>query len=159
VSAAGGGGGGGGGGAAAVTVTVTADWTEPLALVATSVYVVSTVGDTIRDPFALTGDPSSVIVAAFDVDHCRVLLCPPIIEDGIALSSAVGIGAGGGGVAVTVTIDVSVAEPAALVATRVYVVVTVGEYVRDPFNATATPFIVTDTASVVVQFNVIDWPF
>jgi len=140
-------------------VTVTADSTDPLALLATSVYVVVAVGEIVRDPFALTGDPSRVIVTAFDVDHCSCVLWPLWIEVPIAMSSAVGIGAGGGGVAVTVMIDVSVAEPAGLVATSVYVVETVGEYVRDPFKATATPFIVTDTASVVIQFNVIDWPF
>src|SRR2546430_9215529 len=78
---------GGGGVGAAVPVTVTADSTDPLALLATSVYVVVAVGETVRDPFALTGDPSRVIVAAFDVDHCSCVLWPLWIEVPIAMSS------------------------------------------------------------------------
>jgi hypothetical protein len=140
--------------AGAATVTVTADWTEPVELLATRVYVVVTIGETVRDPFALTADPLRVTVVAFMVDHCSVELCPLIIEVGIALISAVGIGAGG---AVTVTVAIAETEPAELVATSVYVVVTVGEYVPDPFNATALPLIVADVAFVVVQFNVTDW--
>jgi len=106
------------GGGGAVTVTVAADWTLPLALLATSVYVVVAVGDTTRDPLALTGDPSSVIVVAFDEAHCSVVLMPLWIVAGIALSRAVGMGTGGGG-AVTVTVAVLVTEPAELVATSV----------------------------------------
>ena len=55
-----------------------------------------------------------------------------------------------------VTVAVAVAEPAELVATSVYVVSTVGEYVPDPFSATALPLMVADVAFVVVQFNVTD---
>ena len=58
----------------------------------------------------------------------------------------------------TVTVAVAVAEPAELVATSVYVVLTVGEYVCDPFNATELPLMVADVAFVVVQFNVTDPP-
>ena len=35
---------------------------------------------------------------------------------------------------------------------------TVGEYVCDPFAATALPFSVTDVAFVVAHVKVIDWP-
>ena len=59
-----------------------------------------TVGDTDRDPLALTADPPNVIVVAFDVAHCSVVLWPLWIAVGIAVSRAVGIGTGGG-VAVT----------------------------------------------------------
>jgi hypothetical protein len=53
----------------ATTVTVVVEVTEPVALVATSEYVVVLVGETTRDPLAATAAPSSVTVAAFDVAH------------------------------------------------------------------------------------------
>ena len=96
-----------------MTVTVTADWTEPVALLATSVYVVVAVGITVRDPLAFTADPLSMIVVAFELDHWSVELWPLWIDIGIALISAVGIGA------FTVTVVVSVTEPAELLATSV----------------------------------------
>jgi hypothetical protein len=85
-------------------------------LLATSVYVVVAVGETIRDPLALTADPFSVTLVAFELDHCSVELWPLWIDIGIALISAVGIGNGAG---FTVTVVVSVTEPAELLATRV----------------------------------------
>ena len=53
----------------ATTVTVAVDVTEPVALVATSEYVVVLPGETICDPFAATPLPFSVTDAAFDVVH------------------------------------------------------------------------------------------
>ena len=85
-------------------------------MLATSVYVVVAVGETIRDPLALTADPFNVTVVAFELDHWSVEVWPLWIDIGIALISAVGIGAGG---AVTVTVVVSVTEPAELLATSV----------------------------------------
>ena len=78
----------------------------------------------------------------------------------VAVSSAVGIGGAGGGVgAFTVTTAVAVADPAELLATSVYVVVTVGEYDFEPLRvASATPFIVTDVASVVFHVSIVDPP-
>jgi len=77
------------------------------------VYVVVAVGETIRDPLALTADPFNVTVVAFELDHWSVELWPLWIDIGIALISAVGIGA------FTVTVVVSVTEPAELLATSV----------------------------------------
>ena len=53
----------------AVTVTVAADVAEPVELLATSVYVVVALGDTVCEPVAATGDPFNVIAVAFDVVH------------------------------------------------------------------------------------------
>jgi len=72
---------------------------------------------------------------------------------GIAVSSAVGAGSG----MLTVTVAVAVAEtPAEFRATRVYVVVVVGEYDCEPLTATGAPFIVTDVALVVLHVSVDD---
>jgi len=70
----------------------------------------------------------------------------------------VSLGIGGGGGAVTVTVAVDVTDPVALVATSEYVVVLVGETIRDPFAATAAPFSVTLAAFEVVHESVDDWP-
>jgi len=45
-------------------------------VLATSVYVVVAVGITVRDPLAFTADPLSMIVVAFELDHCSVALWP-----------------------------------------------------------------------------------
>src|SRR5438067_13915734 len=74
------------------------------------------------------------------------------IDVAIAITSAVATGA------FTDTVVVSVTEPAELLATSVYVVVTVGEYDCDPLAATELPFIVTDVAFVVAHVHVTDWP-
>jgi len=141
--------------AIAITVTVTVDVTEPVALVATSEYVVVAVGETIRDPLAATAAPSSVIVVAFEVAHESVDDWPLLMLVGFAFSMAVGIGGGG---AVTVTVAVADVEPVELVATSEYVAVAVGETICDPLPATAAPFSVIVVAFVVDHESVDDWP-
>jgi hypothetical protein len=76
---------------------------------------------------------------------------------GFAASDAVGIGTVGG-VALTVTLAVFVVDPAALVATSVYVVDAAGENDCVPSTATAFPFKVTEVAFVVFHTSVHDWP-
>ena len=61
---------------AATTVTVAIELADPVALVATSVYVAVLAGETICDPFAATALPFSVTDAAFDVDHESIEDCP-----------------------------------------------------------------------------------
>ena len=65
-------GGGGGGGGGAVTVTVAIAVAEPPAPVATSVYVVFTVGEYARDPFSATALPLIVADVAFVVVQFNV---------------------------------------------------------------------------------------
>jgi hypothetical protein len=136
----------------AITVTDTVEVTDPVLLLATSVYVVVVVGETTRDPLAATAAPSSVIVVAFEVAHESVDDWPLLMLVGFAFSVAVGIGV------VTVTVAVAVVEPAELVATSEYVAVAVGETVCDPLVATAAPFSVTVVAFEVVHESVDDWP-
>ena len=138
----------------AITVTDTVEVTDPVLLLATSVYVVVVVGETTRDPLAATAAPSSVIVVAFAVDHESVDDWPLLMLVGFAFSVAVGIGVG----AVTVTFAVAVVEPAELVATSEYVVVAVGDILCDPVAATEAPFSVIVVASVVDHESVDDWP-
>ena len=81
-----------------------------------------TPGDTVRDPFAATGLPSSITLAALLVVQVNIADCPTWIEAALAARFAVGIGTGGGGGgggAVTVTIAVETLVPAVLVALSV----------------------------------------
>jgi hypothetical protein len=117
-----------------------------------------TVGEYDCEPFMATATPFIVTDVAFVVDHVNVTDWPLVIVADGGVNVAVGIATGGGAGAFTVTVDVSCAEPAELLATRVYVVVTVGEYDCDPFAATVTPLIFTDVAFVVAHVSVTDWP-
>jgi hypothetical protein len=107
---------------------------------------------TTRDPFAETAAPSSVTVVAFDVAHDSVDDPPLVTLVGIAVSSAVGIGT------LTVTVACAVTDPVELVATSLYVVVTVGDTGWDPLTATGDPFNVTEVALDVVHESVDAWP-
>jgi len=53
----------------ATTVTVAVDVTDPVALVATSEYVVVAVGETLCDPLAATDAPFNVTLVASEVVH------------------------------------------------------------------------------------------
>jgi len=117
--------------------------------VATSVYVVVVVGETVCDPLTATAAPFSVALAAFVDVQVSVELPPDAIDVGLAVIPAVGAG----GVTVTVVWDVAVA-PEELVATNVYVVVAVGETVCDPLTGTDAPFKVALAALVDVQVSV-----
>jgi hypothetical protein len=88
-------------------------------LLARSVYVMVSAGETVRDPLAATGDPSRVTVVASVDSHVNVADSPRSIVSGVTVIVAVGIPAdgGGGGVdPVTVTVALAVLVPAALVA-------------------------------------------
>ena len=116
------------------------------------------VGKSTTDPFTATGVPFKVTEVALVVTHVKVV-CPQLrMLVGDAVNEAVGIGGGGGGGLVTVTVVLAVAEPVALVATSLYVVVAVGEYACDPLRATGLPFIVTESAFVVTHVNVVCCP-
>lgn len=95
----------------AVTVTVAVLVTLPPAPLAINVYVVVAGGETLCDPLAATVVPSRVTLVAFDVVHDSVAELPLTIDEGDAISDAVGIG--GGGAAVTVTLAVLVTLPPA----------------------------------------------
>jgi len=117
--------------------------------VATKVYVVVDVGETVCDPLTATEAPFRVALTALVEVQVSVELAPETMETGFALIPAVG--------PVEPTVTVAWAEavtPAALVATKAYVVVDVGETVCDPLTATAAPFKVALTALVDVQVRV-----
>jgi hypothetical protein len=138
------------GGPLAATVTVAWDVAvAPEELVATKVYVVVEVGDTAWDPLTETEAPFSVALVAFVELHVRVELPPGAIEVGFAVMLAVGLEEP----TVTVAWDVAVA-PEELVATKVYVVVDVGDTVWEPLTATEAPFRVALAAFVEVQVRV-----
>ena len=87
--------------------TVTMAWAEavtPAALVATNVYVVVDVGDTVCDPLTGTDAPFRVALTALVDVHVSVELPPGAIEVGLAVIAAVGAP-----VTVTVTWPQSVA--------------------------------------------------
>jgi hypothetical protein len=112
--------------------------------------VVDVVGETDCDPFSATFVPFKSALTAFDVVHVRVELPPDAIVVGFAL-----IPAAGGPLEPTVTVAWEVAvAPDELVATKVYVVVEVGETVCVPLTATDAPFRVALTALVDVHVNV-----
>lgn len=84
------------------------------------------------------------------VDHVSVELPPEAIEVGLAL-----IPADGGPLDPTVIVAwADAVVPDELLATKVYVVVAVGETDCDPLTATAVPFSVALTALVDVQVSV-----
>ena len=73
-----------------LTVTdVCAEVEVPAELVATNVYVVVDVGETVCDPFTATGAPLRVALVALVVVQVRVELAPDAIEVGFALIAAV----------------------------------------------------------------------
>jgi hypothetical protein len=133
-------------------VTVTVVWAEafvPEELVATKVYVVVVVGETLCDPLTATVAPFRVALTAFVEVHVSVELPPDAIDVGFALIPAVGP------LALTVTVVWAVAvAPDELLAIKVYVVVAVGETLCDPLTATVAPFRVALTALVDVHVSV-----
>jgi hypothetical protein len=133
-------------------LTVTVVWAEavaPVEFVATNVYVVVAVGETDCDPFTATAEPFNVALTAFVEVHVSVELAPDEMEVGFALIPAVGA------LEPTVTVVCAVAvAPEELFATKVYVVVAVGETACDPFTATAAPFNVALTAFVEIHVSV-----
>ena len=132
--------------------TVTVAWAEavvPEEPVTTKVYVVVAVGETLCDPLTATVAPFRVALTALVDVQVRVELPPEAIEVGFAPIPAVGPAA--------VTITVVWAEavvPEEPMATKVYVVVAVGETLCDPLTATDAPFRVALTALVDVQVSV-----
>jgi hypothetical protein len=138
--------------AAPVTVTVVrAEAVTPVEAVATKVYVVVAVGETVCDPLTATAAPFRVALTALVEVHVSVELPPGAIEVGFAAIPAVG------GllppVTVTVTSPQSVA-PDALRPVMRYVVGAVGETTNDPFNATVVPFKSALTQLDVFHVNV-----
>jgi uncharacterized protein (UPF0212 family) len=132
--------------------TVTVAWAvavAPAEPVAMKVYVVVDVGETVCDPLTATDAPFRVALTALVEVHVKVELPPETMDTGFALIPAVG----SADPTVTVTWAVAVA-PEELVATKVYVVVDVGETVCDPLTATDTPFSVALTAFVDVHVKV-----
>jgi hypothetical protein len=112
--------------------------------------VVDAVGETACDPFSATFVPFKSALTAFAVVHVRVELAPDAIVVGFAVSPAAG-----GPLEPTVTVAWAVAVvPDELLATKVYVVVDVGETLCDPLTATEAPFSVALTALVDVQVRV-----
>ena len=108
------------------------------------------VGETVCDPFKATVVPFRSALAALVVLHISVELPPDAIEVGLAL-----IPAAGGPLEPTVTVAwADAVAPDELVATKVYVVVAVGETDCDPLTATDAPFRVALAALVDVQVSV-----
>jgi uncharacterized protein (UPF0212 family) len=121
----------------------------PEEFLATKVYVVVDVGETVCDPLTATELPFSVALAALVDVHVSVELPPEAMEVGFALIPAVG--------PLELTVTVAWAEavaPEELLATKVYVVVDVGETVCDPLTATELPFSVALAALVDVHVSV-----
>jgi hypothetical protein len=113
-------------------------------------YVVGAVGETTSDPFNATVVPFKSALTQLDVLHVSVELLPDAMVVGFALMPAIG-----GPLAVTVTLAWAEAVvPDEPVATKVYVVVAVGETVCDPLTGTDAPFKVALTALVDVQVSV-----
>jgi uncharacterized protein (UPF0212 family) len=139
------------GGPLDVTVTVAcADAVVPDEPVATKLYVVVTVGETDCDPLTATDAPFKVALAALVDVQVSVELLPDAMDVGLALIPAVGE-------PLEPTVTVVWAEacaPEELVATKVYVVVDVGETDCDPLTATDAPFKVALAALVDVQVSV-----
>ena len=132
--------------------TVTVAWAvavapdEPVAIKA---YVVVDVGETVCVPLTATDAPFRVALTAVVEVQVRVELPPETMDIGFALIPAVGP------LEPTVTVAWAVAvAPDELVATKVYVVVDVGETVCDPVTATEAPFRVALAALVDVQVKV-----
>lgn len=145
----------------AVTVIVAVDVTDtPSALVAFNVYDVVTVGEYVPEPFGPTvvgiAVPACIVTdTAFVVVQDNVAVCPAWIVIDAGLSDAVGSGAG----TFTETVAFAVADtPEALVAIKVYGVVTVGLTDWEPLAPTVAPFNVTETALVVLHVSIDDWP-
>src|SRR5258708_22999271 len=78
----------------------------PVEPVATILYVVVTVGKTVREPLSATGAPFNVALTALRVVHVITEDCPRVIEVALALAPAAtapplgGPGGGGGGTVV-----------------------------------------------------------
>lgn len=107
------------------------------------------VGETVCDPVTATVAPFNFALTALVEVHVSVELPPETMETGFALIPAVGP------VEPTVTVALAVAvAPDEPVATKVYVVVDVGETVCDPLTATEAPFSVALTALVDVHVRV-----
>jgi hypothetical protein len=132
--------------------TVTVAWADavvPDELLATKVYVVVAVGETDCDPLIATDAPFRVALTALVDVQVRVELPPVPIKVGLALITAVG--------PLEPTVTVAWADavaPDELLATKVYVVVAVGETDCDPLTATDAPFRVALAALVDVQVSV-----
>jgi hypothetical protein len=113
-------------------------------------YVVVAVGETTSDPFNATVVPFKSALTQLDELHVSVELPPAAIEVGLALMPAAG-----GPLEPTVTVLWAEAVvPDEPVATKVYVVVAVGDTVCDPLTGTDAPFRVALTALVDVQVSV-----
>lgn len=108
------------------------------------------VGETACDPFNGTVAPFKSALTALLVVQVRVELLPATMDVGLAEIPAVG-----GPLEPTVTVAWDEAcAPAELVATKVYVVVDVGETDFDPLTATDAPFRVALAALVDAQVSV-----
>lgn len=134
-----------------VTVIVAcADAVAPDEPLATKLYVVVDVGETDCDPLTATAAPFNVALVAFVDVQVRVELLPDTMDVGLALIPAVGVPP-----EPTVTVAwADACAPEELVATKVYVVVEVGETDCDPLTATDAPFRVALAALVDVQVSV-----
>ena len=138
------------GGPLDVTVTVACADAVPDEPVATKLYVVVTVGETDCDPLTATDAPFRVALAALVDVQVSVELSPDAMDVGLALIPAVGEP-----LEPTVTVVwADAVAPDELVATKVYVVVDVGETDCDPLTATDAPFKVALAALVDVQVSV-----
>jgi hypothetical protein len=147
------------GGGGAVTFTVTEEFTEPVELVAVSIYVVVFAGVTVLLPESAT-DPIPLFIltdVAFVVVQLKVEDEPEVMLVGEAERLAVGAGIGTG---LTATITEESTEPLEFVAVMVYVVVAVGLTEREPEGATLPIplFILIEVAFVVLHERVLEEP-
>jgi hypothetical protein len=128
-------------------------------LLAVSVYVVVVVGDTVLLPDAVTVPmPWSIETTGFapETIHCRFVDCPELMVPLLAIKPFITGDPGWP----TVSIAVAVAEPALLVAVRVYVVVEVGETVGVLFKeGEPTPLSMEiEVAPLIFHCRVADCP-
>jgi hypothetical protein len=130
---------------------------EPEALVAVSVYVVVAAGLTLVEPLArvdVNVPGVMAMLAAPVVTQLSVLLAPEVMLVGLAVKELiVGLLA-----AFTVTVTVNMAEPEALVAFSVYVVVAAGLTLVEPLarvDVNVPGVMATLAAPVVTQLSVL----
>jgi hypothetical protein len=132
-----------------LTVIVVRAVSDPKRFVAVSVYSVVAEGVTDLVPVADTVPTVGeiVIVSAFSTFHDRVDESPARIVIGFAVNATIR-GASPRSITVTVTVQVAAGVPCAPCAVIVYVVVCVGDTIRDPLGSTdpMPPVMVTDSA-------------
>jgi hypothetical protein len=141
---------------AAFTVMFEVAVALPPGPVTTSVSTVAAVGVSVTDPDVPTLAPFRVADVAFVLLQVTVVCCPAVTAVGVAEMVAVGRVCAAG---VTVIPALAVAVcPLEDVTTRFSTVDDVGAIVYDPATATALPFNVAETASVLLHVIVVCCP-